>query len=180
VVSWPSRVEGITALSTALVALPKGKTTKVDVSPPPVLSILPGQVSPAIKTLSSRMVNPAIRIVTPKAESKKSPVTPQKSPARKDSPPTRSRVKKGPVTPKKSPVRKNSGCSSLAKLRHVLAAVTPQKPRHKTPLKTIGTPTPFKLDSIQGRDSPIVRHYSYIKNPCFVTCVNYALCSNSK
>jgi hypothetical protein len=25
-----------------------------------------------------------------------------------------------------------------------------------------------------GRDSPIVKHY-----PCFVTCVNYALCSYS-
>jgi hypothetical protein len=31
----------------------------------------------------------------------------------------------------------------------------------------------------QGRDSPIVKHYSKIKNPCFVTVVNYALCSYS-
>jgi hypothetical protein len=29
----------------------------------------------------------------------------------------------------------------------------------------------------QGRDSPIVKHYPQIKNPCFVTCVNFALCS---
>jgi hypothetical protein len=29
----------------------------------------------------------------------------------------------------------------------------------------------------QGRDSPIVKHYPQIKNPCFVSCVNYALCS---
>jgi hypothetical protein len=29
----------------------------------------------------------------------------------------------------------------------------------------------------QGRDSPIVKHYPQIKNPCFATCVNYALCS---
>jgi hypothetical protein len=28
-----------------------------------------------------------------------------------------------------------------------------------------------------GRDSPIVKHYPQIKNPCFVTCVNSALCS---
>jgi hypothetical protein len=28
-----------------------------------------------------------------------------------------------------------------------------------------------------GRDSPIVKHYSSIKNSCFVTCVNSALCS---
>jgi hypothetical protein len=28
-----------------------------------------------------------------------------------------------------------------------------------------------------GRDSPIVKHYSLIKNSCFVTCVNSALCS---
>jgi alpha-1,3/alpha-1,6-mannosyltransferase len=34
-------------------------------------------------------------------------------------------------------------------------------------------------DGGQGRDSPIVKHYSSIKNPCFVTCVNYALCSYS-
>jgi hypothetical protein len=31
----------------------------------------------------------------------------------------------------------------------------------------------------QGRDSPIVKHYSEFKNPCFVTCVNYALCRYS-
>jgi ATP-dependent DNA helicase Q4 len=29
----------------------------------------------------------------------------------------------------------------------------------------------------QGRDSPIFQNYSKIKNPCFVTCVNSALCS---
>jgi predicted transcriptional regulator len=29
----------------------------------------------------------------------------------------------------------------------------------------------------QGRDSPILKHYPQIKNPCFVTCVNSALCS---
>jgi hypothetical protein len=28
-----------------------------------------------------------------------------------------------------------------------------------------------------GRNSPIVKHYSSIKNSCFVTCVNSALCS---
>jgi hypothetical protein len=28
-----------------------------------------------------------------------------------------------------------------------------------------------------GRDSPIVKHYSSIKNSCFVTCVNSAFCS---
>jgi hypothetical protein len=28
-----------------------------------------------------------------------------------------------------------------------------------------------------GCDSPIVKHYSLIKNSCFVTCVNSALCS---
>jgi hypothetical protein len=32
---------------------------------------------------------------------------------------------------------------------------------------------------LQGRDSPIVKHYPQIKNPCFVTCVNSALCSKS-
>jgi heme oxygenase len=32
-------------------------------------------------------------------------------------------------------------------------------------------------NSYQGRDSPIFKHYSYTKNLCFVTCVNYALCS---
>jgi hypothetical protein len=31
--------------------------------------------------------------------------------------------------------------------------------------------------SKQGRDSPIIKHYSLIKNPCFVTCVNSTLCS---
>jgi hypothetical protein len=31
----------------------------------------------------------------------------------------------------------------------------------------------------QGRDSPIVKHYSSIKNSCFVTCVNSAICSLS-
>jgi hypothetical protein len=30
---------------------------------------------------------------------------------------------------------------------------------------------------VLGRNSPIVKHYSSIKNPCFVTCINYALCS---
>jgi hypothetical protein len=30
-----------------------------------------------------------------------------------------------------------------------------------------------------GRDSPIVKNCSSIKNPCFVTCVNSALFSNS-
>jgi hypothetical protein len=30
---------------------------------------------------------------------------------------------------------------------------------------------------VQGRDSPIVKHFSSIKNSCFVTCVNSALCS---
>jgi hypothetical protein len=35
-------------------------------------------------------------------------------------------------------------------------------------------------DDSQGRDSPIVKHYSFIKNPCFVSCVNYALCSFGK
>jgi hypothetical protein len=30
---------------------------------------------------------------------------------------------------------------------------------------------------VLGRDSPIVKHYPQIKNPCFVTCVNSALCS---
>jgi hypothetical protein len=29
----------------------------------------------------------------------------------------------------------------------------------------------------QGRDSPIVKHYFSIKNSCFVTCGNSALCS---
>jgi hypothetical protein len=29
----------------------------------------------------------------------------------------------------------------------------------------------------QGRDSPIVKHYPQIKNPCFVTGVNSALWS---
>jgi hypothetical protein len=33
------------------------------------------------------------------------------------------------------------------------------------------------LYSDQGRDLPIVKHYSSIKNYCFVTCVNSALCS---
>jgi hypothetical protein len=32
---------------------------------------------------------------------------------------------------------------------------------------------------VQGRDSPIVKHCSSIKNSCFVTCVNSALCSES-
>jgi hypothetical protein len=32
---------------------------------------------------------------------------------------------------------------------------------------------------LQGRDSPIVKHYSSIKNSCFVNCVNDALCSYS-
>jgi hypothetical protein len=31
----------------------------------------------------------------------------------------------------------------------------------------------------QGSDSPIVKHYSLTKNPCFVTCANSALCSYS-
>jgi hypothetical protein len=30
-----------------------------------------------------------------------------------------------------------------------------------------------------GRDSPIVKHDPQIKNPCFVICVNSALCSLS-
>jgi aldose 1-epimerase len=34
----------------------------------------------------------------------------------------------------------------------------------------------FSMES-QGRDSPIVKHYSSIKNSSFVTCVNSALCS---
>jgi hypothetical protein len=34
-----------------------------------------------------------------------------------------------------------------------------------------------QTDPNQGRDSPIVKHYSKIKNPCFVTSVNTALCS---
>jgi hypothetical protein len=29
----------------------------------------------------------------------------------------------------------------------------------------------------QERDSPIAKHYPQLKNPCFVTCVNSALCS---
>jgi hypothetical protein len=29
----------------------------------------------------------------------------------------------------------------------------------------------------QGRNSPIVEHYSSIKNSCFVTCVSSAFCS---
>jgi hypothetical protein len=33
-----------------------------------------------------------------------------------------------------------------------------------------------ELDMFQGRDSSIVKHYSKLKNPCFVTCVNSALC----
>jgi hypothetical protein len=33
--------------------------------------------------------------------------------------------------------------------------------------------------SFLGRDSPMFKNYSYLKNPCFVTCVNYALCSYS-
>jgi hypothetical protein len=33
-----------------------------------------------------------------------------------------------------------------------------------------------KTSTSQGRDSPIVRHYSSIKNSCFVTCVNSAIC----
>jgi hypothetical protein len=28
-----------------------------------------------------------------------------------------------------------------------------------------------------GRNSPIVKHYPKIKNPCFVSCVNSAICS---
>jgi hypothetical protein len=35
---------------------------------------------------------------------------------------------------------------------------------------------PALLDD-QGRDSPILKHYPQIKNPCFVTCVNSVLCS---
>jgi hypothetical protein len=31
--------------------------------------------------------------------------------------------------------------------------------------------------NVQGRDSPIVKHYPQIKKPWFVTCVNSALCS---
>jgi hypothetical protein len=30
---------------------------------------------------------------------------------------------------------------------------------------------------LQGRDSPIVKHYFSIKNSCFVTFANSALCS---
>jgi hypothetical protein len=37
--------------------------------------------------------------------------------------------------------------------------------------------TQRQILSIQGRDSPIVRHYSSVKNSCFVTSVNSALCS---
>jgi hypothetical protein len=37
--------------------------------------------------------------------------------------------------------------------------------------------TPFP--GFLGRDSPIVKYYPQIKNPCFVTCVNSALCSKS-
>jgi hypothetical protein len=33
------------------------------------------------------------------------------------------------------------------------------------------------LTGHQGRDSPIVKHWSSIKHSCFVTCVNSALCS---
>jgi hypothetical protein len=39
-------------------------------------------------------------------------------------------------------------------------------------------PNRTNLDN-QGRDSPIVKHYSLPKNPCFVTCANSALCSYS-
>jgi hypothetical protein len=42
-----------------------------------------------------------------------------------------------------------------------------------------GTITINEDSSVQGRDSPIVKHYPQIKNACFVTCVNSALCSKS-
>jgi hypothetical protein len=38
--------------------------------------------------------------------------------------------------------------------------------------------SPFQcviVDAAKGRDSPIVKHYSSIKNSCYVTCVNSAL-----
>jgi hypothetical protein len=36
---------------------------------------------------------------------------------------------------------------------------------------------PGRVPIVLGRDSPVVKHYPQIKNPCFVTCVNSALCS---
>jgi hypothetical protein len=39
--------------------------------------------------------------------------------------------------------------------------------------------TNLDLAEAQGRDSPIVKHYSSIKNSCFVNCVNSAVCSES-
>jgi hypothetical protein len=43
----------------------------------------------------------------------------------------------------------------------------------------LGSPL-FVLHVIyRGCNSPIVKHYPQIKKPCFVTCVNSALCSES-
>jgi hypothetical protein len=38
---------------------------------------------------------------------------------------------------------------------------------------------PTCLPAHLGRDSPIAKHYSSIKNPSFLTCVNSTLCSQS-
>jgi hypothetical protein len=49
-----------------------------------------------------------------------------------------------------------------------------------------GEPRALLVDALEklaakelGRDSPIVKRYSSIKNSCFVTCVNSALCCSS-
>jgi hypothetical protein len=44
--------------------------------------------------------------------------------------------------------------------------------------KHLATINAGTMNSIaQGRNSPICKNYTLIKNPCFVTCVNSAFCS---
>jgi hypothetical protein len=49
--------------------------------------------------------------------------------------------------------------------------------RDDNQLKVPGRAVPVLTLVDLGRDSPIVKHYSSIKNSSFVTCVNSALCS---
>jgi translation initiation factor 2 beta subunit (eIF-2beta)/eIF-5 len=43
--------------------------------------------------------------------------------------------------------------------------------------KLLGKAAGSNANANKERDSPIVKHYPQIKNPCFVSCVNSALCS---